>query len=93
MKLQQINNFDNSGHHWKFQLNEKTYFLTTPGIINDGKIYRSKSNDNETFRVIGGGMHLDNNEIKPHRVLINLETQSHFIIAMEDFDNELVEKK
>jgi len=26
MKPQQINNINNSGHDWKFQLNEKTYF-------------------------------------------------------------------
>lgn len=28
MKSQQISNFDNSGHDWKFQLNEKTYFTS-----------------------------------------------------------------
>jgi hypothetical protein len=28
MKPQQISNFDNSGHDWKFQLNEKTYFTS-----------------------------------------------------------------
>lgn len=93
MKPQQISNFDDSGHEWKFQLNEKTYFLTTPGLINDDKTYRSKSNDNKTFRVIGGGMHLDKNEIKPYCVLFNFETETFFIIAGVDFENELEEKK
>lgn len=92
MKPQQINNFDDSGHEWIFQLNEKTYFLTSPGFINDDKTYRSKSNENETFRLIGGGMHMDNDEIKPYRVLFNLETKSHFIIAGEDFEHELEKK-
>jgi hypothetical protein len=92
MKPQQIKNFDDSGHEWKFELNNKTYFLTSPGHIHDDQIYCSKSNSNETFRLIGGGMHLDNNEIKPHRVLINLETSKHFIISGEDFENELIEK-
>jgi hypothetical protein len=89
MKPQQISNFDTSEHDWKFQLKGKTYFLASPGVINDEKIYRSKTNENETFRLIGGGMHLDNNESKPYRVLYNIESESHFIIAGKDFERTL----
>jgi hypothetical protein len=92
MKAEQIYNFDDSGHDWKFDLNNKTYFLTSPGYISDNKIYCYKSNSKETFRLIGGGMLLDNDTIKPHRVLLNLETSKHIIISGEDFEKVFLNK-
>jgi hypothetical protein len=89
MELRHIENFDNSGHSWKFQMNGKTHFLTSPGIINDDRIYRLKDN-NSSFKIIGGGMLLENDEMKQHRVLFNLESKSYFIIFGENFEQELI---
>jgi hypothetical protein len=42
--------------------------------------------------LIGGGMLLDNDTIKPHRVLLNLETSKHIIISGEDFEKVFLNK-
>lgn len=90
MKLRPIDNFNSTDHSWKFQEKGITYFLTSPGAINEENNYRMISDSNlveGTFRIIGGGMLLQNDEIKPYRVLQNIETQIHFIIASEDFNS------
>jgi hypothetical protein len=84
-KLQEINDFDKTGHEWKFDLAGKKYFLTSPGVSVDDKIYRSKTSPIRKFRFIGGGMHLHDNLIKPYHVLFCFETSKHYIISGEDF--------
>lgn len=89
MHIRQIENFDNSEHSWEFQINGITHFLTNPGLITDERVYRTKENDS-SFKLIGGGMLLENDKIKPHRVLFNLESKSYFIIAGEVFEQEMI---
>ncbi len=89
MKLIQIENLDISGRSWKFQMKGKTYTLNSPGIKSDEKIYYNKAN-NSSFKLIGGGMLVENDKNKPHLILFNLDLKTYFIIEGDIFEQVMV---